>query len=163
MSMELLNYSGRPLATTVWDFYDARAATRAAETEAHFDESEGEYFKVATKFAVNREARAAAKRHLSPYLRPASAVLDLPARVADAPDEPKYDPEAPNALGAGLAELDSPIAALSGPSISVFTSALFDFMLAEAQHEGQECWGDGLRRGCVLLLARVLGDAFTSF
>ena len=162
MSMELWNYAGHPLATAFWDFHDARAATRAAKTEDYFDESEDEYFKVATEFAANREARAAAKRRLSPYLHPASKVLDLSARVADALDELEFDPEAPNVLDAGLAELDNLIAVLSGTSISVFTSALFDFMKAEAQHEDQEWWGDGLRRRCIVRLARVLDDAFTA-
>ena len=51
-------------------------------------------------------------------------------------DEPEFDPEAPCVLDAGLADLGNLIAVLSGPSISVFTSALFDFVLAEAQYGG---------------------------
>ena len=102
------------------------------------DESENKYFTAATEFAAKREARTAAKRRLSPYLRPGSSVLDLSDRVADALDEVEFDPKAPNVLDAGLAELDNLIGLLLGSSISVFTSALFDFVLAAAQHEGQE-------------------------
>ena len=42
--MGLWDYAGHPLATALWDFHDARAATRAAETEdPSSDESDDGY------------------------------------------------------------------------------------------------------------------------
>ena len=49
---------------------------------------------------------------------------------------------------------------LSRSSISVFTSALFDFILADAEEEAQKWWNGDLRRRCILCLARVLDDSF---
>ena len=72
----------------------------------------------------------------------------------------ELDPEAPNVFDTGLEELASPIDVLSRSSISVFASALFDFIPAEAEEEAREWWDDGPLRGCILRLARVLGDFF---
>ena len=93
---------------------------------------------------------------------PGSSVFDLFDRVADALGEVEFDPEAPNVLDAGLAELGNFIDLLSWASISVVTSALFDFILAAAQHEGQEWRDGGFRRGCILRLARDLDGASTA-
>jgi len=81
-------------------------------------------------------------------------------RVAYALEELELDPEAPGVLDTGLEELASPTDVLSRSSISVLTSALFDFILAAAEKEAQEWWDGGLRRRCILFLARVLDDAF---
>ena len=72
--------------------------------------------------------------NLSPHLRHGLAVRAFYALVASALDELAPDPKAPNLLGTGLAELAILIDVLSRSSISVFTSALFDLILAEAQH-----------------------------
>ena len=76
--------------------------------------------------------------NLSPHLRPGLAIRDFYALVTSALDELAPDPEAPNRLDTRLAELASLIDVLSRSSISVFTSALFDSILAEAEGAAQE-------------------------
>ena len=49
---------------------------------------------------------------------------------------------------------------LSRPSIPVFTSTLFDSILAEAEGAAQEQEGDGTRCRCILNPARVIYYAF---
>ena len=98
MLMELWHYSG-PSATALWNLRDARAG-ESTETTAH-DSDEGE--------TDESEAEHPLGGHLSPYLRPSSTVFSLSEGVADALDEVEFGPEAPNVLGAGLAELDNPL------------------------------------------------------
>ena len=83
--------------------------------------------------------------NLSPHLRPGLAVRAFYALVASALDELAPDPEAPNLLDTGLAELASPIDVLSRPSISALTSTQFDSILAEAEGAFQE-WEGGCTR-----------------
>ena len=87
------------------------------------------------------------------------AVRDLYALVAYALDELAPDSEVLNLLDTGLAELASLIDVLSRYSTSVFTSALFDCILAEAEEAAQEWGGDGTRGRCILPLARVVDYA----
>jgi len=60
--------------------------------------------------------------NLSPHLRHGLTVRAFYALVASALDELEPDPEAPNLLDTGLAEVASLIVVLSRSSISVFTS-----------------------------------------
>ena len=70
------------------------------------------------------------------------------------------DPEAPDLLDTGLAELASLIDVLSRPFTSVFTSTLFDSIRAEAEEAAREWGDDGTRSRSILHLVRVIGYAF---
>ena len=140
MPRDLLCYTG-PTATTLWNIYNERAS------ESTFDSDEN-------------AAVHSPEANLARILRPGFAFLDMPERVACALGESELDPEAPNVFETGLEELASFIDELSISSISVFTSTLFDLILAEAEVDAQECGDDDLRRRCILCLARVLGDDF---
>ena len=140
--MDMLNYYG-PAATALWNIYGARASKPTYD----FDES---------------AAAHSPEASLSRFLRPGLPFLDFSGRVAYALGKLALDPEAPNVLDTGLEELAGLIDVLSRSSISVFTSALFDFILAEAEEVAQEWRDDGLRRGCILHLAQILDDLFTA-
>ena len=123
--MDFENYSG-PAATAPWNIYDARAGKFTEATEYDYEGYDSDESVAARPLEAN----------LSRYLHPGLTVRALSASVAYAPDDLNLDPEAPGILGTGLEEFASLIDVLSRPSFSVFTSALFDLILAEARNGG---------------------------
>ena len=149
--MDLWDYFG-PSATAVWNMRDALAGELKEATEYDSDEYDSDESAAVHPLEGN----------LSRYLRPGLTVRALSASAAYALDDWDLYPEAPNVLDTGLEELASLFDVLSRPSISVFMSALFDLVLAEAKEESQEWWDGDLGRRFVLCLAWVLGDAFSA-